>query len=289
MRVQLRREGKIDGQYTTALYRGQLADAALCLLHHRSPDNWQSDVSGCVEAAEIEVMQQADAEGRPLTSSVQENVESIREEVEKHVLAYAEKQAEHFANCSLVGTQVPMNLVLDLHVGKPVEFASHIDLLYRDPWGNLVIRDWKWRQEAPTMAYLGRNFQFALYWLACAYGEVLLDQGGVAERWDTLGEFAECEWCDLARFKPYTRKTKVTLPDGTESEYQKGDMRPLPQLIKRWTFEPDQEAHVKRMLAHKVTAIQSGLKIMNPGPMECHLCECSRYCPSFNYGDRHAE
>ena len=279
--VQLRHQGLERGEYTTALYRGQLAGAACSYLHEY--DAWDdAGVSDAIQWADAEVEKMAEEENRPLSGSVRQNKEAIRKEAESRVSHYSYRLADYFAQCKLIGTELPIRGVIEVPGMEPITLASHLDLIFRDPNGQLKVWDFKYQDEAPTMAYLGRNLQFASYFLMTAYGEVRTD--AQMDVWTRFGEFADFAWVDLARFKPYTRRTEIA--DGMTGEvttYTKGDHRPLKNIVRRWTYSPDKEDEMRREIATRVLMFRHGLFPTSPDKLACHLCECRHACPAFHH------
>ena len=145
----------------------------------------------------------------------------------------------------------------------------------------LVIEDWKWQQDAPTMAYLGRNLQFALYYLCAAEGEFMTSP----DHWIEFRQFPRLAWVDLARFKAYTRKTAKDKSDPSKGYYEKGDERDMKTLVRTWTYSPDKEDAMKEELALRVRMAHANMWPTSPDKLGCHLCESWRWCPAFHKDD----
>lgn len=285
--VQLRHEGKILGQYTTALYRGQLAGMVCSYIHDH--DAWSEDgLEAAITWGLTEVERTATDENRPVSDSVRKNLDTITGDVRKVCGHYIERLAGYFAKCKLIGTEVPVRMEMEIPGQAPMQFASHVDLMFRDAHNQLCIWDFKHQQESPTMAYLGRNLQFVCYYLSAAYGHFQIDSE--LDLWHAYGEFPDMAWVDLANFKPYSRKTEAKDPEtGELRTFVKGEARPLQNILRRWTFSPDRENDMRKELALRVTMLRHGLFPTNPDKLGCHLCESNEHCPAFHRDGGHYE
>ena len=155
--------GEYEGSMSTALYRGAFAGKICEEMHNR--DLW--DIDGVTKAAVIAVKRiraEIKKEGRELTDAVKENKDKIHAEVVTAAHQYAQRFGERFRQCELIGCEIPVRWT---SAGR--NYASHIDLLLRDPdnvWkqgkGRLLLADWKWWAETPTIDFLAR---FKQLWL----------------------------------------------------------------------------------------------------------------------------
>lgn len=275
-----RHKGDVIATMQTALFRGLVAHSVMEQIHM---DGWQiGQVPARVEVAVQDTIEKSKEERRPLTDSVMANLEDIKDEVTKVCVHYVERQAEYFSQCKVIGVELPVRWTLEVGDLEPIDFASHIDLLYRNPSGELVVRDFKFQDEAPTMAYLARNQQFALYHFCIAEGIVKVHNTGTDGDWVAFGEQPWIDVVDLANFKPYARKTTVTdFETGGTKEYVKGDQRPLANLIKTWRFSPDKEDEMKRELSTRPVLMRAGIWPILADKRGCQLCESKHKCSNW--------
>lgn len=282
--VQLKHQGKIVGSYTTALYRGQLAGHVCAWIHQHNA--WTPDgVVDAINASVPVVAQLATDERRPISDAVKANMPEIHEEVAKHIGHYVDRLKDYFSKCELIGCELPVRMTLDLPGAGPTNFASHLDLLFRDSHGQLQCWDWKWQDESPTMQYLGRNLQFVTYYLMLVHGEVLLDSD--LGMWQQFGEFPAMAWVDLAGFKSYSRRTEgKDRLTGEVVVYAKGDNRPLDNIVRRWTFSPDREADMLKELSLRAVMMQHDIWPMSAEKIACFVCDSQRFCPAFHFDDK---
>lgn len=261
-----------------ALFSGLAAHAALEEIHM---GNWNvSDMAGIIHRAGQATLTKAKEEKRPLTESTEREMQEHLERVAGLLSHYIERQGEYFAQCKPIGVELPVRWTLEVDGMDTIEFASHIDLLYRDPFGEIRLRDFKLNDESFTMAYLARNLQFALYHFCIADG--LVNVHGGEHGWEHFGEIPWMEVADIANFKPYMRATKVEdFETGQTVQYQKGDVRPLANLIRIWRYAPSKEEAMKQHLAERVSAMRAGYWPMNPDKRGCQLCQSKRFCDNF--------
>lgn len=280
-RVELTLAGRRFGETTTALYRGQLWHEAAALAH--TAGRWdRSGVTNAVLDAHIVVERKAKAENRPFSAAVEKGRNAVMAEVERLLLAYAERVAPRVSK--LIGVELPVRLTLDVD-GEPAEFASHLDLLFRDERGRLHLDDWKTGADSPSWQYLNRNIQLGLYWLALRHGTVLVDGD-----WLSFGEWPVVSWIHVNDLAVYGRKTTIVNHEtGEEETFEKGQARPLDRIVRTVPFDPAGEAALVEQLRLRVRMRRLGLYPMNPDPTGCMLCECHHWCPSWttNNGGTH--
>jgi hypothetical protein len=287
-RVQLRIEGKATTSAPTALYRGVLVGEVLREYHEGKA--WGVTPSVIVETVATRVKKQFDSEGRVMTDSVDANIAEIHAEVSSIVALYVDRFADRFKKAELIGCELPCRMQI-----KRVKFASHLDLMFRDTDGSLggkpgqlVVWDWKWRQESPTRAYLSRNLQLAMYWLMVQRGSVRTDS--IFDLWEKYGEVPAVMWCHLPALKPYSRVTTVQDDDGVERTYVKGEFRPERSIVRDCGFRDGMQQYVEGEILKRVELMKKGLDIAIPDPIGCHLCECEPWCRRFDtaeLGTRH--
>lgn len=272
--VQLRHEGKIIASGTEALFKGQLFGECCRYIHER--DEWRhAAMPGLLLDASKAVADQLAKENRPLSDAVVGKRALIESEVLQCVEAYAARKHEHFGTgCKLIGCELPIRMDL---AGFDGGFASHLDLLYRRN-GKLVVRDWKFRSESPTSAYLGRNLQLACYWLACYMGSVK-----IGDTWVEFEEFPIVEWFDGMGLKPYKRAVTFTdFETGEETKYAAGSARPIEKIVRPVVFQPEQAGALTDELSVRSVMISGGVFPTNPDPVGCFVCESNRWCPRFD-------
>lgn len=287
-RVQLRIEGKAISSAPTALYRGVLIGEVLRMYHQSAA--WEASPSEVVAKIVPHVRKQFSDEGRVLTESVETNADAIHSEVADITTHYITRFAERFKRAELIGCELPCRMT----IGK-VKFASHIDLMFRDTHGELsgqanalVIWDWKFRQDAPTRAYLSRNLQLGMYWLMAQRGSIMISQE--FQYWSELGEVPTVAWCQLPALKPFARATTIQDDDGTERQYLKGEVRPDRSVVRDCGFRDGMQEFVEGEILKRVELMKKGLDIAIPDPIGCHLCECEPWCRRFDtaeLGNRH--
>lgn len=279
-RVQLRIEGKSVLSAPTALYRGVLAGEVLREIHEGKA--WLADPALVIASKAVKVQRQFREEGRILTDSVEANMEDIHKEVAMIASHYCTRFKDRFAKAELIGCELPCRM----QIGR-VKFASHIDLMFRDVDGSLcgeagriVVWDWKWRQDAPTRAYLSRNLQLALYWLMVQEGSICTDT--IFETWERFNVPPVVMWCHLPALKPFSRATTVQDDDGEEREYAKGEFRPERSIVRDCGFRDGMQEHARAEILKRVELMKKGLDIAIPDPVGCHLCECEPWCRRFD-------
>lgn len=259
--VKLRHEGKIAPEYTTALYRGQLAGEVLRLVHERGL--WGNTLLTAVNEAHLAVVKTAYLEGRLLTEAVTKNGTDIQAEVLRVCELYQTRFADYFSRCKLIGCELPIRAEID---GR--NFASHLDLLFRDPEGALCVWDWKWRADSPMFAYLARNLQFGMYALSVRHGSAMLAD----DEWVDFGEWPRLAWLHLPYLLPYGKAT---------GDAKKGDLRPLEQIV-RWLPSCELwESNIRAEFNLRASMMEQDFWPTNPDPIGCGLCESQAFCPAF--------
>lgn len=258
--AQLRHEGKVIASYTTAMYRGALADATLCLLHDRGLKS--QNVVGAVLDAIKQVERTAQEENRPLSDSVVQNKNEIAAEVQKVCEFYVTRFAEAFAKAKFIGCQLPIRFTINIG-GEPFDFASHLDLIYRLN-GALIFADWKWRDETPTAAFLSRYLQFGCYAYGIANGEVML-----GDDWVSFAEWPIGQWIHLPNLKPYARNG---------ADYRAGDLRDFDKIVRTVPYNESCAERIENEISIRVRMWRQGLFPTSPDPVACHLCESNQFC-----------
>lgn len=267
--VQLRHEGKILGDSTTALYRGNLWHEA-CALVHKHGVGGEFTIDAHVRMAHSAVVITATRENRPLTQAVNSNATEIQCEIVGLMEQYVARVLPIVNAGTLIGTEVPIRLTLDID-GEPQDFASHLDLLVRFP-GCLAFYDWKSGEDQPGFDFLRRSLQLGLYSLMIAEGECMIDG-----EWIAFGEWPAGHWVHVNSLAVYKRKTKA--PDG--EEYAKGDSRPLDKIVMETGIGPQGRDALVAELTTRVRMFRQGLYPTNPGEQRCRFCESRTFCPTF--------
>ena len=272
-RVLLRHQNKCEPVAPTALFRGLLAGKALERLHFAGdvkpedyPDMWGA------------LVHELSTEGREPSESVIRNKEDMIVQVDTTVCSYRERFMPLFDKCDVIGTELPCRVTFN-----EINFASHIDLLARDTNGvfgygadRILCIDWKYRAEVPTRAYLSRNFQFAMYWLAILEGSVMTYPA--FDHWETLGENAQMLWCHLPYLAPFKRKTTCKDADGNSVVYSKGDERPVNAIFRDVNFKTECIDSIKRDMTERVEVMRAGYFPKSPEPVRCTTCDSREFC-----------
>ncbi|QDP47788.1 MAG: hypothetical protein Unbinned3138contig1001_7 [Prokaryotic dsDNA virus sp.] len=275
--------GEVNGEATTALYRGLVAGRACELLHQ---EGFDQDTSNVTVSAAAFIQKQLAEENRMLTQSVEENRLDILAEVTDCLNLYRDRFAHLFHQCELLGTEVPARYSLSTEDGE-IKFASHLDLVVRDTngvfgygKGKLLVMDWKWRQQSPSHQYLARNMQFALYYMMAKWG--YLKCGPKAFEWMDYGEDAVLFWIHLPGLKPYTRRTTAFNDQGEEQEFVKGDLRPMRSVLYRVEYDSAQEHLIKAELKMRAKMVENDVFPLNPDPVSCRICDAEAFCTRFD-------
>tara|TARA_R100001082_G_scaffold110915_1_gene92373 strand:+ start:3249 stop:4205 length:957 start_codon:yes stop_codon:yes gene_type:complete len=290
-RVRLRLQGKISNRAPTAMVRGMLAGSALEYIHAHKTEHWGHEdmVWKAIDYAAYALRETLEEDNRILTDAAEKALKAeLPDELEVVIESYVRRLAPLFAKTSHVGAEVPIRCS---HSG--VDFASHLDLVIYDPEnvflckdeghaGGLTVFDWKWRKDTPSKAYLARNQQFLLYWLACKHGKAQIDDGDDGKIWFAFNEHPGMAWVHLPSLKPYTRKVITKDDEGNEREFKKGDDRPLRQVIRVIKFEPSRAEDAMRSLCKKVEMYKNGFWPQNPDPVGCGICEAEDFCTRFD-------
>lgn len=270
-RVQLRHEGKMEGRCTTALFRGLLFHEAARLLHC---GQWDVDEGEIVTQANRNVRDTLMVEGRQMTPTVARDQDEIGAEVATLVGLYRARFTQWFSQSKIVGVEVPIRCSLKVD-DEPVEFASHLDLLFRDPHGLLCTWDWKTGDEDWAGGpHVNRSMQVGMYYVALARGSVLL-----GEEWVELGEAPMVSIVDINALKPYSRRTTGKNDAGQEHEFVKGDLRPLRAVVRE--VQVVNEWAILEEFATRVRMMRAGWFPTNPTDQGCRLCESAKFCPSW--------
>lgn len=280
-----RHRGEFEPVATTALVRGLAAGHALAEIH--LTNKWPTtpdEALACADFGLIATVKQVQSEGRPISESVEKNMAELTQEIGAMIGHYSRRQKDYFAKCKVVGCEVPVRMALDIPGREePAQFESHLDLLFYDPDGQLVVRDWKAHDEPAGFDYLGRNAQMCLYFLVITEGWCKVgNSGDDTFDWVNYGVYPMMQWFDLSQLRVYSRKTTITNWDGSQTTYEKGEDRPMATVCRQWMFHPDKINEMKAELARHVVLGDAGIWLMNPDKVRCFLCESKKWCPCFH-------
>ena len=306
MSAALALQGLTNKIVETALFRGQLAHEIMDFVHRY----------GVWDASEInfpnllqKTCDKFEREGRKLEPVVLRDMQKNLEEVAKLCTHYMARRKDYFAQCTILGVEAPMRWVMEVGSHAPIKMATHCDLIYRDPNGEITVGDYKLNEDwftmaggqidelagcskngepkaikladqLPTIDYLGRNPQFAMMSLMVNYGAVHLNVGG-RDEWVEFDENPWLEWVNLNSFKPYSAACKVREFGGGLREYKKGDERPMSVLIRRWRDSMEKQNLAKSHIAKRVLVFEHDLYTPNPDKLGCFLCASKEWCDSY--------
>ena len=279
--VELRLKGKVRPAATTALFRGLVAGEAMRYLHERHLHGKDEPAlySALVQEANDSVRKTLAAEGRVLTDAVEKNMSEIMSDIGEVTENYRTRFASKFQKWTLLGCEVPVRWKF---APRMPEFASHIDCLLRNEQGQLVVIDWKYRDQSPTYHYLSRNMQFACYYAACLEGRFLLNDGLTTE-WTHIGEESRCVWLHLPNLFPFGRATTCEDDRGMETQFKKGDQRPTRMTWREIEYSRTTAIEdIRAELMMRVRMYQKDVFPRNPDPVGCSLCEAESFCTRFD-------
>lgn len=282
-RVELRLQGKSVPIAQTAMFKGLVAGETMRIIHEKAgihdtgaeaPALYTPIVA---EAIDIVRKQLAD-EGRQMSDAVEKSMSEIISEIGEIADSYWTRLRPKFAGSTLLGCEVPVRWS---YAPRLPQFASHIDLLYRNQHGNLVFCDWKLRDVSPTYHYLSRNMQFAAYHGALLEGSVMLTDG-LSSEWKRLAEPSVGVWIHLGALMPFGRKTRCEDDRGMEREFAKGDPRPVRMSWKEIEYDRNAIERIRSEIMCRAKMIRGKVFPMNPDPQGCMLCECESFCQRFD-------
>lgn len=268
-RAELRLRGHVFAETQTATATGQV--------FHALASAWWTGVELTASDAFYKCAAEAKGEGQPFSTAVVNNAAEVIAKVSAWMDLYAARFEDTKAASEVIGVELPIRYSLDVD-GEPQNFASHIDLLRRQS-GRLKLRDWKSGEDAPHFAYLRRNLQLGLYWLAIAEGEVCIDAD--LDHWVNFGEWVDVEWLHVRNLEPYKKACPGINDAGEPVNWKKGDLRPMRQVVRKIDYIPAQAEALKEELRTRVRMFRAGHWPMNPDPVGCGLCQSKMYCPAW--------
>lgn len=281
--VQLRLQGRTRPAATTALLKGLVAGETVRLLHerhliHAVDAQPPALFTPLVAEALAGVRKTLAEENRTVTEGAENAVPEMIAEIGEIASRYWEMLRHKFVGGEFLGCEVPVRWK---YAPRMPEFASHVDLLFRDRAGRLTFVDWKMRQDAPTWHYLTRNMQFGCYHAACLEGRFLLSDG-LSQEWRSFGEPAVGVWCHLPHLLPFGRKTVAEDDRGMQREFAKGDARPIRMAWRMVEYGPTAADDVRDELLMRVRMMRRDVFPTNPDPVGCSLCEAESFCKRFD-------
>ncbi len=286
--IQLRQEGKFNPEMQTAMYRGAFASYLMEYLH--GANEWDDDAVAAAGVLAIQkITDDIEKEGRELSDTVENSREDIHSEVLWCIIEYARRLGPMFKQCKFIGCELPCRVTVSVtptgkRRPKKINFASHTDLLFRDPLNvfgqgknRLCLWDFKFTKDSPTWDYLTRQPQLLLYFVCGLEGSFLLD-----DMWIEFNEAPALAWCHLPHLKPFKRRTTCTDDDGVTTEYVKGNARPLKNVVRWCNYRIDRLDDIKFELCQRPLMYEAGFYPMIPDAIGCHLCESREWCPRFD-------
>lgn len=258
-----RHRGEVDGLMESALYTGCLNDELMNRIHLPS-GLWAGALP--VEDCMAFVAQKAKDEGRTFSDTVEREKDEIAEEVAANAEHYRQRMFDYFAKCQIIGVQIDMSFTIESGIGV-INFGTKNDLMFRNPNGDLVNADFKWKKAAQTVDELSRHPQPAMMHLAIVEGQCNLAKDGVDD-WVEFNEMPLMWWIDSARFKPYMKQT---------GEFKKGDTRPLNKLITEFKLTEENHEQMKEDLIERPVMASAGLWPKSVGE-HCNYCPSLRFC-----------
>lgn len=267
-RVKLRHEGKVLGVCPGAMYRGILFHQAAQWFHETGELPAMTNV-------DLAVRETLKAERRALTEAANANSGDTCKEVGLLIDIYSRRFAQWFGASKVIGCELPVRATIDVD-GEPAEFASHIDILYRDPHGNLCVWDWKTGDTEYETEYAHRSLQSGMYYHAIAHGSVRVEG-----EWLDMGEGPHVAFVEIDNLKPYGKKQKAKNDQGVEVEFQKGDDRPLSSIV-REVLVTNPDAIIEEF-STRVRMMRAGLFPTNPSSDACRSCESAKWCPTWSH------
>lgn len=272
--VKLRHEGKIIGEMPSALYAGNLWHEAAPLYHLGGCVNNPSPI--VYKASQI-VRDKSKIENRPFTDAVERDITEHQEWCSRMLGLYDDRFGAYFRDCKLIGCEVPLRITIPFGEGHQ-DFATHTDMMFRDPNGRLALLDWKTGDDAPTNHYLSRNLQFFLMWLGVGEGSAK-----IGDDWIDFAEYPDMYWFHVDNLEPYKRAGSGKGPDGEPVSYVKGDKRPTDKIMYRVPMMEECRHNLMDELHTRISMNKLGMFPRNPDPVRCHLCSSNMFCPSGSY------
>jgi len=270
-----RHRGEVSGEVQTALFTGLLAHEVMERIHN---DGWGDDVVQIVKASKEAVDTKIKKENRYYADALKkpDNIAEILKEVHEIATHYIERQKEYFDRCTVFGTELPVNWIMKVDGLPDIEFSSHIDLLYRDPNGEVRIRDYKYTEDALMMDHLARNLQFVLYHFCITRGQVK-----IGDQWLEVGEYPWLEVVDLRNFKPYKRAGESKDMNGGTIAFKKGDTRAIHNIVKEWRVDPEAEDMALRDIHDHIAPMRAGIFHKHVDRKGCVFCSANQHCAKY--------
>ena len=119
----------------TAMARGLIAGATLEICHNKCITEPDFAVEACKDGL-LNVRDSLSSEGRQFSDSVEANLEQIVLDVISMAGHYVERFGGRLVCCEKLGAEVPIRMTVEHPLfDEPVEFASHLDAIFRDTEG----------------------------------------------------------------------------------------------------------------------------------------------------------
>jgi len=271
----------------SAMARGLIAGATLEICHDNCLTEPDLVVEACKDAL-LNVRDSLSSEGRQFSDSVEANLEQIVLDVISMAGHYVERFGGRLVCCAKLGTEVPIRMTVEHPMfDEPVEFASHLDAIFRDTEGvfgmgkdRLIVWDWKWRKDAPTGSYLHRNMQLGMYALACLKGAIC--RNVQMDIWEMPCELPAVAWVHLPHLFPYKRKTVTKSGDGEETVFVKGDSRPEDRIL-QWVYHSHESLDtITDDFAQRVHMMQMGMFPKTVSVQGCQTCPSEQWCSRYD-------
>lgn len=280
--VKLKHEGKERRTLSAALYKGLLFHAVAQAVHEQ--DRWDAErVPGLVNACKQTTMENAALEGRTIGGSLDTDAKIAKAtgEVLQWSDQYVRRFRDYFAASKLIGCEIPIRCRIALD--PPAQFASHLDLMFRDPHGSVCVWDWKTGKDAPTFAFLKRNQQLAAYYMAVMEGTFKVH--GTWMRFDDLDvTSSQIAWIHIRCLIPYKQRSKDPMYDedtGEKRYFYKGDLQPFNRIVRDIPHSNRCLARTGKMIADRLCMFRNGHFPPQPEPNRCMACDCAPWCEAY--------
>ena len=278
-RTELRLAGKRIGETPSALMFGQVWHEARARCY--ADGVWDEfRAAGILLDAWAKCEAENAKNNQPLTEAVKKNAAQTQAEISRLLGHYGERVASRVRK--LIGCELPIrcSVVVD---GEAVEFASHLDVLFRNTDGQLVLDDDKTGEEVPSMDFLRRNRQLGMYAYAIRHGTVWVDGEPVE-----FGEWPIVNWIHVRNLNTYGRKTTVKEVDFVTGElvdrtYEKGEHRPIDRIVMTAPIHEQRTPAILADFYQHVRMRRLGFMPALPDEVGCRSCESRKFCTSYQH------
>lgn len=263
--VKHRHLGEFIPLATTALFRGSAAGKALEMVINGGI--WSEEeipASLPNDAIELTIQTLKDEHWEP-SEAVLKNIDEIRDAISACAKLFVGRFGERLSRVKVIGCEVPIRAQWD------PPFASHLDFLFRDTGGafgsinDLHIWDFKYRVDAPTVAYMARNLQMASYFTATLEGSLMIEG-----EWVAFAEAPIVSLVHLPGLLPYTKAL---------GDFKKGDLRPENVILYHCRFNADiTPVAFHDEYAERASMVKAGHWPTNPSATGCLICSSEAWC-----------